>query len=272
MYLESKGFKSRSQLLYIFCKGLTARKSALTCLGLCSKCVRVGDFDSPFPKAGQAWADLCPALACWVCKLYDGLLLAVSSAKPIDVPWIYPVTPPAATCTKPLFCTSASPLYTEIGLVQCILRREIFHSCVLPGEKTRSLNIKADLLHEKKCRVHFVTMFLLLSYPEGKYFITAAVAKSTAVSQPSPRRGQHVTWLWAQMLRGMRAFFNHISPVLIQPRFSAVIYRLVYDLLWHCFGFTPGFSRQELTCFTIFLFSTTRSEKALKVDSQIAAA
>lgn len=74
-------------------------------------------------------------------------------------------------------------------------------------------------------------MFLLLSDPEGKYFITVAVAKSTAVSQPSPRRGQHVTWLWAHSLRRTRGFFNHISPVLIQPRFSVVIYRLVYDLL-----------------------------------------
>lgn len=101
--------------------------------------------------------------------------------------------------------------------------------------------------------MHFVTTFLLLSDPEGKYFITAAVAKSIVVSQPSPWRGQHVTWLWAHSLRGTRAFYNHISPVLILLRFSVVIYRLVYDLLWHCSGFTPVFSRQELTCFTFFL-------------------
>lgn len=43
--------------------------------------------------------------------------------------------------------------------------------------------------------VHFVSMFLILS--EEKYFITAAVAKSTAASQPSLRRGQRVTWVWA---------------------------------------------------------------------------
>jgi len=58
-------------------------------------------------------------------------------------------------------------------------------------------------------------MFLILSDLEGKYFITAAVAKSTVVSQPSAQRGQRVTWMWAQRLRGMMAFFNHISPVLI---------------------------------------------------------
>lgn len=36
-----------------------------------------------------------------------------------------------------------------MGLVQCLLRKEIFHSYVLPGEEVWSLNIKADLLHEK---------------------------------------------------------------------------------------------------------------------------
>lgn len=186
----------------------------------------------------------------------------------MDVPWTYPVPPPTATCTEPLFCTSASPLYTEIGLLRCILMKEIFHGCFLPGGKQYSLNVKADLLHEKKkYRVHFVTMFLFLSDPEGKYFITVAVAKSTVMCQPSPWRRQHITWLWAYSLRAMRAFFNHRWPVLIQLRFSVVVYRLVYDLLWHCSGFIPVFSRPELTCFTIFLLSTTRSEKAVKVDS-----
>lgn len=132
-------------------------------LGYAQKCARVGDFDSPL-RVRKAWADLCPALASWVCKLYDGLLLAESSAKPMAVPWIYPVPPPATTCKIPLFWISASPLYTEVRLLQHILRREILYSCVLPREKAHSLNIKADLLHEKKnamcilalCFYHFL--------------------------------------------------------------------------------------------------------------------
>lgn len=61
-------------------------------------------------------------------------------------------------------------------------------------------------MRKKKYRVHFVTMFLLLSDPEGKYFIAVAVAKSTVVCQPTPWKGQRVTWLWAYSLKGMRAF------------------------------------------------------------------
>lgn len=173
--------------------------------------------DSPFPRVGRALADLCRALASWVCKLCNGLFLAVSSAKPMDVPWTSPVPPSAATCAKFLFCTSASPLHRPsrngAGTVSSE-ERNIPQLCPARG-RSMVFKYKSRFITWEKCRVHFVGMFLILSDLEGKYFITAAVAKSTTVSQPSPWRGQHVTWIWAQRLRGMIAFFNHRSPVLI---------------------------------------------------------
>lgn len=170
-----------------------------------------------FPRAGRALADLCPALASWVCQLCNGWLLVVSSAKPVGVPWTSPVPPPAATCTKLLFCTSALPLHrpsrNRAGTVSSE-GRNIPQLCPARG-RSMVFKYKRRFITWEKCRVHFVSMFLILSDSEGKYFITAAVDLATAASQPSPWRGQHVTWMWAQTLRGVIAFFNHRSPVLI---------------------------------------------------------
>lgn len=173
--------------------------------------------DSLFPRTGKALADLHPALASWVCKPYNGLFLAVSSAKSMVLSWTSPVPPPAATCTKLLFCSSASPLHrpsrNQAGTVSSE-ERNIPQLCPARG-RSMVFKYKSRFITWEKCRVHFVSMFLILSDLEGKYFITAAVAKSTAVPQPSPWRGQHVTWLWTQRLRGMIAFLNHISPVVM---------------------------------------------------------
>lgn len=89
--LKQKALRASHSCCTYSVRVLQLRKVLSPAFGYAQRRVRVGDFDSPFPKVGKAWADLCPALACWVCKLYNGLFLAVSSAKPMDVPWTYPV-------------------------------------------------------------------------------------------------------------------------------------------------------------------------------------
>lgn len=65
-----------------------------------------------------------------------------------------------------------------------------------------------------------------------------------------------------------RYFKSHITSFNLAQVFSSYLQAVLWPP-WHYSGFTPVFSRQELTCFTILLFSTKKSEKAWRVDSQI---
>lgn len=81
--------------------------------------VRVVDFDSPFPKAGKAWADLCPALASWACIMAcslqifskaHGCALNISCASTSSnlhrTPLLY-------FCITPLHRNGAATMYSE---------------------------------------------------------------------------------------------------------------------------------------------------------------
>lgn len=171
-------------------------------MGYSQECVRVVGFDSP----SQGQEGLGRPLSCISQLSLQAAPFRISSK--------------AHGCPLNISCTSTSsrlhrtPLlhfcitfYAEMGLLQIYSEERNIPSLWPPRRKNIFFKYKEQIYYmRKKCRVHFVTMFLLLSDPEGKYFITAAVAKSTVVSQPSPRRGQHVTWLWARSLRGTRAF------------------------------------------------------------------
>lgn len=195
---------------------------------------------------GRAWA------ASWVCKLYNGSLLAVSSAKSISVPWTSPVPPPTAACTQLLFCTSAlrlcKPSRNQAGTVSSE-ERNIPQLCPARG-RSMVLKYKGRFITWEECRVHFVIMFLILSHLEGKYFITAAVAKWTGTrGHPCGGTACHLD-MGTEAEKNDSFSFNHISPVLIQPNFQW-LFTGCFMTLWHYSGFTPAFSRQGLTCFTV---------------------
>lgn len=114
-------------------------------MGYSQECVRVAGFDSP----SQGQEGLGRPLSCISQLSLQAAPFRISSK--------------AHGCPLNISCTSTSsrlhrtPLlhfcitfYAEMGLLQYILKREIFHRCGLPGEKTHSLNIKSRFITWEK--------------------------------------------------------------------------------------------------------------------------